>query len=438
MPVTGAPDAGGLDAATLAEIERVRASGVLGRGGRLSELFEFLVTRSDSAAPPKEFEIAFEVFGKTDAEAVKDDPVARVYVHRLRRRLDDFYLRHPTDDGVRLTVPKGEYRILGARADAAAALEPLAPGPRGRAVALLEILRRRWRIAAVVALLLLGNLAAWPMLAVRAGGGDGDVARLRQHSVWGGLMTGSKPILIVVGDYYMFAESEGGMNVDRLVRQFSINSKEDLLELQRDEPETGERYADVNMKYLPTSTAFALADIMPLIPDGRSVRVALASEINPEALKDYDVVYVGLLSGMGALREPAFAASRFGLGDTYDEIVDSQTGEHYMSEAFFSSQFDGMYRDYGFFSSFDGPNGNRIVIIAGERDTAVMGVAENLTRRGGLDDLAERADGASSLEAVYEIQAQGDVSLEGRVVAAAPRDESQIWTSDAQLWFPPE
>ena len=49
--------------AALAEIARVRASGVLGGSGRLLELFEFLAQRSAEGRPPKEAEIALEVFG---------------------------------------------------------------------------------------------------------------------------------------------------------------------------------------------------------------------------------------------------------------------------------------------------------------------------------------------------------------------------------------
>src|SRR5262245_46265514 len=112
MTVTPSEPMNALDAATLAEIARVRESGVLGASGRLVELFDFLATRSADSGPPKEAEIALAVFGKADSEAMRDDPVARVYIHRLRKRLDDFYLRHGNPSGVRLDIPKGDYRIV--------------------------------------------------------------------------------------------------------------------------------------------------------------------------------------------------------------------------------------------------------------------------------------------------------------------------------------
>ena len=87
MTVTPPEFANVLDAPTLAEISRVRESGVLGATGRLVELFDFLASRSADNRPPKEAEIALAVFGKADSEALRDDPVARVYIHRLRKKL---------------------------------------------------------------------------------------------------------------------------------------------------------------------------------------------------------------------------------------------------------------------------------------------------------------------------------------------------------------
>lgn len=417
--------------ATRAEIERVRAAGVLGSSGRLFELFEFLVARSGTEPPPKEIEIALAVFGKPDAEAVKDDPVARVYVHRLRRRLDDFYLRGGAPNGVRLVVPKGEYRVLGQPIDPESALEDGRP----RFAALLA---RRWRLAAVasVVLLLLGNIAAWT--AVSAGrGGEGE--RLRRDPVWAELVAGDRPLVVVVGDYYMFGEYQSGLFLNRLVRDFAINSREDLLESLRGAPEEADVYTDVNIRYLPVSVAFALARIMPVIEHDRDVRVLLASEVTPDTMRDFDIVYIGLVSGLAALREPAFAASRFTVGQTYDELVDTETGQRYLSEAFVSAPYGTMHRDYGFVTGFPGPRGNRILIVAGARDAAVMGVAESLTRPAALRELHARAPGAASFEAIYEVQGQRHVSLESAVIAAASRDASRIWsTQDVPLQFPSE
>ena len=161
MTVTPSESTNVLDAVTLAEIARVRESGVLGATGRLVELFDFLASRSADNRPPKEAEIALAVFGKADSEALRDDPVARVYIHRLRKRLDDFYLRHGTPAGVRLDIPKGDYRIVSAAPQdvSAEAETPEAPATDADARPAEPASRKRWGLIAAGFAALVGGIA---------------------------------------------------------------------------------------------------------------------------------------------------------------------------------------------------------------------------------------------------------------------------------------
>lgn len=427
MAVTGSPEEPAVRrasaAATRAEIERVRRSGVLGRSGRLRELFDFLADRADAETSPKEIEIALTVFNKADAEAVKDDPVARVYIHRLRKRLDDYYLRGGAAHGVRLVLPKGEYRIVGeerAPADAPAA------DARGLA-RLLAALSRPRALAAALAALVAVNVAAWGLFAATRGA-PAEVEAA--PPLWAAFARSDRPLMIVVGDYYLFGEFGDGDYVERLVRDFAVNSGDDLRARQRFEPDRYRDSADVNLRYIPSSAAFALTRVVPALPPGKTIRVALASDVTPETLRDFDIVYVGLTSGLGPLRDPVFAASRFAVGESYDELIDTETGESYLSEAFEFAPYDAMYTDYGLFTTFAGPSGARIAVVAGARDTAVMGVAESVTERAAPDALAAVASDADAFEAIYAVMGQGQVALEADVVAAAPRDSAAIWSAE--------
>lgn len=428
MTVTALEPVNALDSATLAEIARVRESGVLGTSGRLLELFDFLALRSAEGRPPKEAEIAFTVFGKADAEALRDDPVARVYIHRLRKRLDDFYLRNGTPGGVRLDIPKGDYRIASVGPEGA---EPAAEEDAIASPAPVET-RKRWfswgLVSAVVAVVAIGgNIAAWSMLA----GHEPQIEKqLGATSIWADVAKSKRPLLIVVGDYYMFGEYEDRVQLKRLIRDFTINSKEDLVTSQSKNPDDFERYSDVALQYLPASAAFALADLAPLLRDGRQVQVTLSSELPLDRMKSDDIIYVGLLSGLGPLRDPVFSNSRFAIGASYDQIVDQHTGRRYTSEAFVVASSNDMYRDYGFFSSFEGPTGNRIVILSGSRDTAVMGVAEAVTQMDRLKRVEQKTPKDGNFEALFEVKGQRHMNLEASVLAAYPVNGAAIWSGN--------
>jgi hypothetical protein len=419
-----------LPPAALAEVERIRASGALGASGRLVELFEYLVARSGEERSPKEAEIALAVFGKTDADSMRDDPVARVYIHRLRKRLDEFYLRQGMTSGVRLDIPKGDYRIIciDPSVDTTPATRAvLSAGTASeKAVARARPRKARWGwiAAAAAALLLAGNVTAWAVMTNR----PASPPTIADTTMWSEIANSERPLLVVVGDYYMFGEYEDRLSLKRLIRDFAINSKEDLVHHYRNDPKQFDRYSDVALQYLPASAAYALTDLAPIMKGSREVQVVLASELTPDRLKSSDIIYVGLLSGMGALRDPVFAQSKFRFGESFDEIIDGTSGKHYVSEAFLAAPSDTMYRDYGFFSTFRGPTGNRIAILSGSRDTAVMGVAEKLTQVASLKKLQEKLTKAEDFEALFEVKGQKHVNLETHVLASYELNSPSIWT----------
>lgn len=438
MTVTPSEASLALDPAMLAEVARVRESRVLGATGRLLELFDYLLARSAENRPPKEAEIALAVFGKTDADALRDDPVARVYIHRLRKRLDEFYLRHGSPNGVRLDIPKGDYRIVSSNPSEAADVATPAVPENDEPAPATRPRRIRWGLiaAAFGAVMVGGNVAAWAMFANKPAPAEPQLA---ETTMWSSLAHSERPLLIVVGDYYVFGEYEDRLSLKRLIRDFSINSKADLIHAYRDDPKGFDRYSDVALQYLPASAAFAIADLAPIMQGDRDVQVVLASELTPDKLKSSDIIYVGLLSGMGALRDPVFAQSRFTFGESYDQIIDRNSGRTYTSEAFRAAPSDTMYRDYGFFSTFHGPAGNRIAILSGSRDTAVMGVAEKLTHVKSLAELKKKLSGSEDFEALFEVKGQKHINLETRVLASYALNSPSIWTgaNANQVKFPP-
>src|SRR5688572_14223951 len=92
--------------------ERIRTSGVLGRSPLMQRLFDFLLECSAQNRAPKEIEVAVDAFGKGAEFDVSQDAMVRVYIHKLRRKLEEFYAGPGAGEPVRLSVPKGEYRFV--------------------------------------------------------------------------------------------------------------------------------------------------------------------------------------------------------------------------------------------------------------------------------------------------------------------------------------
>lgn len=87
--------------------ERIRTSGLFGRSDQLHKLFDYLVECNRSGRVSKESVIAVEVFGRSTDFDVSSDAAARVCIHKLRRKFEEFYAAHPELGPARLTIPRG-------------------------------------------------------------------------------------------------------------------------------------------------------------------------------------------------------------------------------------------------------------------------------------------------------------------------------------------
>jgi hypothetical protein len=426
--------------------ERLRASGVLGRSDLIRRLFDYLVTCASAGRVPKEIEVAIDGFGRTADFDVSQDAMVRVYVHKLRRKLEEFYARPGAAAGGSLRIPRGEYRLVldpPAEAEGAAvvAVEPAdEPIPEPPAPALLPgtsrapwSRRERFGALAIAVLLGLCGLLAWD--AFEAPTGDPAVRALRANGLWAPLLEDELPIQIVLGDYYIFGERDGGgAGVARLVRDFDINSRADLDRRLKEQPQLASRYADLNLGYLPTSSAQALRAILPVLTGaGKAVNITLASELPPSAFKNSHVVYIGYLSGLGMMQDVVFAGSRFEIGSSYDELIDTVDGTQYVSEAGGPLPDTERYRDYAYLSTFGGPEGNRHLILAGTRDTAVMQSAEIAASVRRSDELLAHTDRGGDFEALYEVFGVSRTNLEARLLVAQALDAKAIWGESADV-----
>lgn len=398
-----------------AQADRLLERRGLGRSRLMHTLFKLLLTRTLNGETASELEIAQAVFRRDDQFDSSIDATVRVYVHRLRRKLDEYYSGSGSAEVWRLTVPPGEYRLT-------TELRTVPVGPVRT--------ERRAKIAIIaLAGALAISLAAWPVLWLTA---PADRERtLRQTALWAPIVDTARPTLIVLGDYYIFGDTNGGVDVQRLVREFPVNSQSELDEFVMARPDLAGRYVDLDLHYLPVGAAAALANILPVLrQSGRDPpRVITMSELRPEMLRFNNIVYIGYLSGLGLLQDRVFAGSRFAIGDTPDELIDSRSGKHFVSQAGDAVRPGTPNRDYAYFSSFAGPTGTRVVIVAGTRDMGLAGAAKLLTDAGEVNRLGSQADGGRAFEVLYGIEGLGRTGMKSNMELASPLRTARIWAA---------
>jgi hypothetical protein len=392
----------------IAEVARVQAGGALGQAGRLRELFDYLAGRGPDAAPASQAEIADSVFGQPDTEG--DDATARVYVHRLRKRLEEFYAAHGEGpDGARLVLPAGTYALRlseQAMPGIPVPTQPLRRSRKARAIAYGLALAAALGIAMLAGRLLPRTDEAPPV-----------------NAFWQPFLESDRPIVIVVGDYYLFGEIDPVRpEQGRLIRDFRVDSPTELASLQEAEPERYGRAEDVGLTYLPLSTAYALRHVVPVLArGGREVRIIASSELHADTAREANIVYVGLFSGLGLLEDTTFAGSGFAVGESYDELIDRATRRTYMSEEARRLASPVFYRDYGYVARFEAPGGTLVAVVSGARDTALRGVAPIVSGGDLPDRMATLSDDNQAFEALFQITGQQGADLSERLLVARTR-----------------
>lgn len=424
----------------LAEAEAVRAAIRGKRSDKLSRLFDFLLERTIAGRPPSEQEIAREAFSNGRDSENGQDATVRVYVHRLRKALEAVYADRP---GARISIPKGEYRlVLGQDMPPGEVAEPAAGGavaPPGS--------KLPWKgLLLALAVLLVANLVAWAVL-VRPSPPRSGLAGTR---LWQAIAQDHRPITIVLGDYYLFAEpaaAAAGATVPppRLVRNPAINAREDLDIYLMAHPDKIGRAVDMDLRYVPAGAVAALDDLFRALTTLRPnptppPSLIAASQLTPDILKTSDVVYVGQLSGLGTLlRNPLFQASRFKIGGTYDELIDTLSERLYRSDGGIVQADEHIpRRDFGYLASLPGPSGNHLVVIAGMRDPALLQMTELAVSPDRLKALGQQAAREpGGFEALYQVRTMGTLNLNGALLLQRPLRAGGIWDQpNASQRFP--
>lgn len=350
-------------------------------------------------------EIAERVFGQT--ETTVDDATVRVYIHRLRKRLEDYYAEAgPGPGGARLALPPGNY-----------ALRLIKEAGEQEAVELHQPTQPRVGSAAMVLIAALTLFGAF-LLGRTLAPGTAPPA----NAIWQPFLDSPRPKLVLVGDYYIYGEIDPVRPEEgRMIRDFRVNSAADLERMQDLEPERYGSAEDMGLTYLPFSAAYGLNDIVPILArDGHRVRVLAASELQPDMLNYFDVIYVGLFSGMALLEDVNFMGSGFGIGESYDELIDTPSGRTYTSEEARRLASPVFYRDYGYVARFRAPGGALVAVVAGARDTGLRGVAPIVAGESPPRGLAEAAEDGD-FEALFEITGQQGADLSERMVLVRPR-----------------
>ncbi len=329
------------------------------------DLLEYLINATLEEKSPKEFTIGIELFGKKYGEETKPDANIRVYIHNLRKKLDDYYKDEGSKDPLVFEIEKGKYKVsFISRKD-------------------IKLKKQRsYFYPFLISLLLLsGTIYLYLNSERKESNPWGDLP------VWQDFADDNKKNMLVLGDYFVFSGLLPTGNVG-IYRDFSINSEVEYEHLLDKNPELVQSLTKSPLTYLSKMAAFCQNNIQKVFAKtGTEIVVKLSSDIQPTDLKEYNIIFIGNYKNLG-LFDNIVRELHFGFG------ISSGSSQYIFpsdpcAEVYAPENDNLKQTDYSLVIYTEGYNKNRYLFFLCTQDIGNISTVGQMTNPGFMEQFSK-------------------------------------------------
>lgn len=390
------------------QVEEIISGGALGKSDAFVRLLRFLADRAKTQKSIKEIEIAIEVFGRDETFDVTQDSLVRVYIHKLRTKLDSFYQTTDNKYSERLIIPKGSYLLQLEKNNSA-------PSTSKQITRFLS----PTQLAVILLSLVVG---AMTVIGFNHFSAQSRANALAINSpIWSPLTYSGTPLLVVVGDQFIFSEVTVEFEQLREIRDFSISGSADFERRLNADQNFAQSHRDFGVRYLPSAAASAIREFAVFASRLPDWRVKLASEVEAEDLENFNILYLGHYTALGGLKELAFAGSSLQLHPNGNLLIQQETGEVFVGAGQLGSGYRDRYIDYAVLRKLSLESGNSLFVLMSARDPGLENLASFVFSNGGTEDIESRLmQPVEDFEVLLEVSGTGQDDLISQIRMTQP------------------
>jgi hypothetical protein len=373
-------------------LNKILQSQEFAKATKYRELLQYLVKASLEGKSPKEITIAYDVFGVEPKQDKVNDTNIRVYIHNLRKKLDSYYLHESQDDEIQLEIPKGCYQVNFINKSRPA-----------------KLISRHTILYTAFVILFLSILLNIYFIQSNKSKFSIDNPIKKNNPVWEDYFKSKLPILIVLGDYFLYKDSFIP-NRTRYIRDFRINSPVDLEQFLTDSSSYKEYIIETEHTLLGKLAPWCLYNLQStLLPINSQIELKLSSKLQWSDLKKYNILFVGSFKTLGIFRElikKLHFTYQIDPNLLYYHPPNADTSfSYHASQSLPDSPYE---TDYAVIVKFPGPNHNVITMFASTRDIGCLATVDFLTSPRFLDPFIneniKKAPAVKYFEAIFEVQ----------------------------------
>ncbi|MBD3195388.1 MAG: hypothetical protein GF317_10050 [Candidatus Lokiarchaeota archaeon] len=252
------------------------------------DLLKYLIEKTEKGVSPKEKDIATEVLEKGDDFDPIIDTSVRVYIYRLRKKLNDYYKNEGHLDKVRISIPKGEYHVEFSKHK-----QNKDQNHRHRNNLPLTI----------VTIILFMSLSALIYLWHDYLSFQKSLKIIDKHNdIWSPFLNSERSTLLVLGDHFFYASRENNdYSTDKHIRSHKINNMDDFNEfLAHKQNSSNIQYFKDDEYFLDPYCVQTLIYMNPIFYGVRkNFEIKMASRVIWDDFRNYNIIFVGSFKTLG-------------------------------------------------------------------------------------------------------------------------------------------
>jgi len=349
-------------------------------GSRIYQSYlTYLVDATNQGRNIKETTIAIEVFGKNSNFNPAEDTIVRSHTYTLRKKLESYYLIEGKNDNYRLKISKGHYRV-----------QFYLHSNEQRMLAKLKEYYP-WLMAFFC-------LVIATFLGIKYHHLQDQLQKYQQidsqDAFWKEYLHSDLPIMVVLGEHIFYTTYFEKFGRKLIVRDFDINSLEQLDSLKSVYPQYNIKRNDE--PYFPYHSIWGIPAILNVLYSGHQKFIFRKSlDISPQILDEYNFIFIGSIKTLYTFKH-TMIKSHFNFGISPHVVTYTYPDSNKTISFSTSLHSQGLNEDLVLVLKLPGPAGNTILIIASYHSLGAPEIAYYLTspsKRSELENLFRKKYG---------------------------------------------
>lgn len=341
-------------------VQKIVFDTIFDKSGHYKELLLYFLDCSLKGIIPTEMDIAKNVFQKDNSFNPAIDTLVRVYVHKLRKKLEQYYQITGKHEKIRVEISKGRYEIQFIEYD------------KFKESLWTKIKFKDWIYISIIAVVCIVFYIIYSLSIFK--GNIWEIKNLisKDDPIWSTFFNNGLPSTLLIGDHFCYFEYDKKLNRERLLTDWTIASQNQFDEFSKKNPERIIRPQDHGS--LPDNSIYNLHDLENVFysfnqrPEIELSSLFMANEYDFTSIAGRNIIYIGGFKNLRYLNNifnglpVEFKYTELWKGEL--SVKDSRTD----STIVFKCQEivrDKYFLDYGLIAKIPGDKNGNYMIITG-------------------------------------------------------------------------